>query len=170
MLARLTASLTLPMHALLVQLILFPTPVLLHAYLAHMEHQPMVKWEKHVVLQVQTSYTTHVVLVLLIPHHRLKHLAAGPETSVHVPPQMAPRPTASPVRVALPGAIPSLLSAFWRSNRAPQKRLRARARTAPRPPENALHGAAADAPPATLVSSARAHQGAERSRHLLLRW
>ena len=66
MLARLTASLTLPMHALLVQLILFPTPVLLPAYLAHMEHQPMVEWEKHVALQVlQTSKTTHVVQVLL---------------------------------------------------------------------------------------------------------
>ena len=68
MLARLTASLTLPMHALLVQLILFPTPVLLPAYLAHKEHQPMVEWAKHVALQVQTSYTsktTHVVQVLL---------------------------------------------------------------------------------------------------------
>ena len=65
MLARLTASLTLPMHALLVQLILFPTPVLLPAYLAHKEHQPMVEWAKHVALQVQTSKTTHVVQVLL---------------------------------------------------------------------------------------------------------
>ena len=81
MLARLTASLTLPMHALLVQLILFPTPVLLPAYLAHKEHQPMVEWAKHVVLQVQTSKTTHVVQ-LLLPLLLLRYLISSNQAAL----------------------------------------------------------------------------------------
>ena len=76
MLARSTAPLTLPMHALLVQQTLFPTPVLLHALPAHKEHRPMVEWAKHVALQVHYPFTTHVARVLLplllrCLHHRM---------------------------------------------------------------------------------------------------
>ena len=76
MLARSTAPLTLPMHALLVQQTLFPTPVLLHALPAHKEHRPMVEWAKHVALQVHCPFTTHVARVLLplllrCLHHRM---------------------------------------------------------------------------------------------------
>ena len=64
---------------------------------------------------------------------------------------------------ALPSATLSLPSVIWRSNRAPKKRLHARARTVHQPPKlNALHGPVTNALPATLVLSATA-RGADRS-------